>query len=367
MKCYIVLLILLYLILIMNCYDKQNVEHFSTYSGCNKIPTLLKKVMDEQNIKKNQEDYDYYIPCSYNSCEKDALMFENKEGKKIFLIDGCDWLASKLGLWELLKEYYNNDATLYMPPTYLLENNKDLKNFPSHFIENKNKRPDQMYVLKNYEQRQEGIKLTRDLDEIIKGRKNGWYLVQDYLYEPYQIDRRKINLRYYLLVICRNGNIEGYIHTDGFVYYTPKYYDEYDMDFDKHITTGYIDRKVYEKNPLTLQDFRNFLNNEQIDLSKKWDKNAEILMSKVMEAISKKICKNTKLKNNIRFQLFGCDLAPDVNLNVKLIEINKGPDLSAKDERDKQVKFDVQKDIFKLVDLNGENDIINTTKFIKIY
>ena len=50
-----------------------------------------------------------------------------------------------------------------------------------------------MYVLKNYAQRQEGIKLTRDLDEILDGYKNGWYLAQDYLYKPYLINKRKIN------------------------------------------------------------------------------------------------------------------------------------------------------------------------------
>jgi hypothetical protein len=372
MKAYIILLILLYLILIVQCYNKQNTEYFGNYySSCGYVPELLKKVMDEKNIKKNDKDYDFYIPCSYNDCEKDILGFENKNGKKLFLIDGCDWLASKLGLWELLKEHYGNDATLYMPTTHLLENEEDLNNFPTHFNKNKKNRPDQMYVLKNYEQRQEGIKLTRNLNEIINGLANGWYLVQDYVYDPYLINGRKINFRYYLLVICRNGNIEGYIHKDGFVYYTPKYYNEYDIDFDKHITTGYIDRKVYDTNPLTLIDFRNHLNKKQDGLSDKWDTNAEKLMNKVMEAISKKICKNNKLKNNVRFQLFGCDLAPDSNLNVKLMEINKGPDLSAKDERDKIVKFNVQKDIFKLLDPDEENNelnnIIKTTDFIKIY
>ena len=41
--------------------------------------------MEERNMKNDKEDYDYYIPCSYNSCEKDVLAFENKEkGKKIY-------------------------------------------------------------------------------------------------------------------------------------------------------------------------------------------------------------------------------------------------------------------------------------------
>jgi hypothetical protein len=370
MKKYIILLILLYLILIINYCENQQVEKFGDYfTDCGSVPELLEQVMTNRNMKNNTKDYNFYIPCSYNNCEKDILAFENKKGIKVFLIDGCDWLASKLGLWELLKEYYGKDASKYMPTTHLLENADDLENFPKHFEENKQKRPDQMYVLKNYAQRQEGIKLTRNLNEILIGLNNNWYLVQDYVYDPYIIDQRKINFRYYLLVICRNGKIEGYIHKDGFVYYTPKYYDQYDMDFDKHITTGYIDRKVYDDNPLTLQDFRDHLDKKDLGSSKIWNINAETLMNKVMDAISKKICQNKKLSEHVRFQLFGCDLAPDANLGVKLMEINKGPDLEAKDGRDKEVKLLVQKDIFTLVDPenNNINDNIKTTSFIKIY
>jgi len=48
------------------------------------------------------------------------------------------------------------------------------------------------------------------------------------------------------------------------------------------------------------------------------------------------------------------------------MEINKGPDLDAKDERDKAVKLKVQKDIFTIIDpINNEN--INNTRFIKIF
>lgn len=367
MKLYIIILLLLGLYLGLSYYNRY-VEKFGNYkSSCGSYPELLEKVMKERNMHHDNENYDVFIPCSYNNCEKDVLAFENKNtGKKLFLIDGCDFLASKLELWSLLKELYGKKATKYMPATFLLEKSDDMKEFPKHFEANKSKRPDQMYVLKNYAQRQEGIKLTRDINEIVNGLKDGWYLVQDYVYNPYIIDRRKINFRYYLLVVCIDGKIHGYIHKDGFLYYTPDYYDEKDMDFKKHITTGYIDRKVYELNPLTLQDFRNHLDKKKPGLSKVWDKSANKLMNRVMKAISKKICKNSKLDKHVRFQLFGCDLAPDANLGAKLMEINKGPDLGAKDERDKQVKLTVQRDIFKIIDPTSplEKD---ETRFVKIF
>ena len=74
---------------------------------------------------------------------------------------------------------------------------------------------------------------------------------------------------------------------------------------------------------------------------------------------------NPKLNNHVRFQLFGCDLAPSNNLDATLIEINKGPDLDSKDERDKKVKMQVLNDIFKIIDSKNINETLNT-RFIKI-
>jgi hypothetical protein len=360
-----IILITLLLIILMKNIKNTYKEHFGNYSSsCKDLPKFVTTVLDKRQMKYNNNDYDTYIPCTYNSCEKDILEFQNKKNKKIFIIDGCDLLASKLDLWDLLRYEYKDNAGEYMPTTHLLENKTDMYNFPRHFMKNKNKNPNQLYVLKNYEQRQEGIKLTRNLNEIMEGINKGWYLVQDYIYNPYLIDGHKINMRYYLLIVCRNNQIESYIHNNGFMYYTPKKYDPEDPDFNKHITTGYIDRKIYDINPLTHFDFRKYLENKKTGSSQLWDKNAKELFSKVMKAINRKICKNDKLSNHVRFQLFGCDLAPDENLNGKLIEINKGPDMGAKDLRDKKVKDTVMEDIFKIVDPLHKED--KNTGFIKI-
>ena len=367
MKFHTVFLVLLLVILIINYYDRPYIENFGNYkSSCGEYPDLLHKVMKERKMKENDDDYDIYIPCSYNDCEQEVTEFEGLNGKKLFLIDGCDWIASKMALWELLKEHHKSDASRYMPESYLLEKPEEIKRLKSNF------KKDKIYVLKNYAQRQEGIKLTKNLDEMINGLKDGWYLAQEYKYNPYTIDKRKINFRYYMLVVCADNKISAYIHSDGFLYYTPDYYDPQDgiptkdLTFNKHITTGYIDRKVYEVNPLTLEDFRVHLDKKGVGLRKKWNNSVETLMNKVMEAISKKICKNPKLDGNVRFQLFGCDVAPDADLGASLMEINKGPDLGAKDERDKQVKLQVQHDIFKIIDPNDENES-KTTRFVKIF
>ena len=57
------------------------------------------------------------------------------------------------------------------------------------------------------------------------------------------------------------------------------------------------------------------------------------------------------------------DVAPDNNLNVKVMEINKGPDLSAKDDKDDKVKNKVSEDVFRTVGLIKDNEM---SEFIKI-
>lgn len=365
MKLYLVFVILLFISISYFCFLLDYTEGFTNFKSKCDVPELLGKVMKEYNIKHNNQNWEYYIPCEYDTCEKNILNFENEKNKKLFLIDGCDWPASKLNLWRALKEAYGNNATQLMPKTYLLEDKTDMMDFERHFNEKNREKRGHMFVLKNYNQRQEGIKLVNKLEDIMEAKDNGFYLVQDYLYKPFLIDRRKINFRYYTLIICKNGVVNGYIHRDGFVYYTPEYYDENKMDFKKHITTGYIDRKVYEKNPLTLDDFRNHLDKIKPGLSKKWDENVRELMNKVVQALSKHMCNNKKLSQNIRFQVFGSDVAPTENLEAYLMEINKGPDLNAKDERDKQVKMNMQRDIFKLVE--DKETVMGKNRFEKIY
>ena len=110
------------------------------------------------------------------------------------------------------------------------------------------------------------------------------------------------------------------------MYYTPKYFNYKSKDKDSHITTGYIDRKVYSKNPLTLYDFYKYLDKNGYN-SKLLKDNIKNLFYNIMNALKEPICNNKNLKNTVRFQIFGADVAPDNLLNVKLIEINKGPDL----------------------------------------
>ena len=92
------------------------------------------------------------------------------------------------------------------------------------------------------------------------------------------------------------------------------------------------------------------------------DDNVKVLMRNISSAVAKRTC--TSYNDKIKFQIYGVDIQPDANLDVKLIEINKGPDLNSKDERDGAVKYKMQQDLFKVI---NPDQFGKTDNFIKVY
>jgi hypothetical protein len=365
----IVILILFFGILfILNYNQNELFSNYKTTCDDNWLPGLLKIALKERDIVLNKKEWDYYIPCSYNKCEKYSKDIEIEIGsdnkqRKLFMIDGCDKIASKLNLWYMINKKWNDMSIDIMPQTFNINNKNELENLKTHFNINIKIDPYIKYILKNNNQRQEGLKLINNINDIEKFNKD-YVLVQHFLNNPFILNGRKINLRYYTLIICKNGKVNGYICRNGFVYYTPKFFNKKSINIDRNITTGYIDRKVYEENPLTLEDFRKYLGQEKAN---KWDEEVKKKFKMVLEAIEPNICLN-KNDKHIRFQLFGSDIAPSKNLKAQFMEINKGPDVGAKDGRDREVKLNMLRGLLEIVENdNLTDDILNKIGYEKIY
>jgi hypothetical protein len=168
--------------------------------------------------------------------------------------------------------------------------------------------------------------------------------------------------------------MDVYVYQDGFMYYTKQKFVKGDISRENNITTGYIDRQVYQENPLTHEDFRAYLDSERdltspekhIKYSNK--KISDVIFNRIYELIKnimlcyrKKLdTKKSKFYDNITYQLFGADVSINDKLQPQIMEINKGPDLGAKDERDRNVKYGLVQDIFKIV---GGIEKCNENKF----
>lgn len=244
-----------------------------------------------------------------------------------------DLFCSKYKLYDILESNLSEELLIkYLPKTYLLGPKHDL----SEIVDG------ELYILKKNIQRQNGLCITKNAAKIQKAYQQNYVVCQKMLQDVFTINKRKINLRVYLLVTITSENPSFYVYNNGFIYYTKKDFVKNSTDPDVHITTGYIDRQIYENNPMTLKDLKQFIKEERYSIL---NQNILDCLQTLMSAYVS-ILKKYDTSAQTKFVMFGCDFAVASDLSCKLIEINKGPDLNYKDKRDKEVKYNLVKDTF---------------------
>lgn len=335
----------------------------------------LSDELNKYNIYKSDKNWNLYFPCGYDEINKEIDQMPVVENAKYFIIDNCDEMVAKDWLWKNIVSHYGVDiAKTMIPNGYILYDDNDVLRFNKEYDVNK------IYIMKKNIQRQEGLKITKSKDEILNGFNNGFVLVQELLQNPYIISGRKTNMRFYVLIICQKGKTTAYVHNDGFMYYTKDLFVSGSTEEGTNITTGYIDRKIYDENPLTHDDLRNYLDDpnrknlleiesklrsQNMKISQVYFDRIYQLLRAILVTFIGKIGKNNKFFNSSMFQLFGIDVAVDNTLNPMVMEINKGPDMGAKDKRDSDLKHGVMSDVLTIIGTVDKNDS-REPKFIKL-
>lgn len=369
-----------------NCHKSEYFDHTINNSSTNNIkwnrndcPYLMSKtlenVLNENKIFKDSANgWQIYFPCSYDEIEKEIDQMPVKNNAKYFIIDNVDTMTAKEWLWKNVVNHHGIEkAKTMIPNGYILYSSDDINRFNNEYDSEK------LYILKKNIQRQEGLKISNNKSEIMNGFKSNFVIAQELLQNPYIIDGRKTNMRFYVLVVCNSGNISVYVFNDGFMYYTKVPFRKNDPSIDVNVTTGYIDRDVYKVNPLTHEDLRNYLddpnrnlNHIEFNIRKQGLKISQIYFDRINELLRNvflsfvgNICVLKKFNNNVIFQLFGVDIAVNDMLQPMVMEINKGPDMGAKDTRDSELKHNVIRDMFRLIGVdvvaknnNGFNKIL---------
>jgi len=350
----VVMLVILFLRKV--CNFNPVTEMFTSYKRCERVPIkgLYRQILDEEGVDLEQDldKFDLYYPCGYNKIEKELRELTLKDYQNVFGICGCDTIASKSSLWKTLENYYGREkARQYMPESYILRNDEQLDNFKRIFD------PSRTYILKKNIQRKKGIKISNNLDEIVKARNDKFVLVQEKV-DSLIINKRRMNLRIYLVVKCREGYKELYMHDNAKCLYTSKDVDESKVnggtpeEFESLITNSYVtELNIYNKNPLTLNQLCEYV-------TKTFNVPKEIFMASIEEnlkvvfkALLTKLCNCENIHKNGQFQLFGADVILDESLKPYILEINKGPDMKHKDEADRLLKKKVIFDTFNLMNV----------------
>jgi hypothetical protein len=326
---------------------------------------ILQNVLDDNNFinvntQPDKNKWILYLPCGYTYIETELRKIkDNVKGKYIFGIKGCDLIVSKDKLWIMLVNKYGLEkAASIMPNTYILYDNSDIRRLiKDHYI-------NKIYIMKKNLQRKEGLFITDSITDINNGYGNGYKVAQTYIRNIYLVNRRKINLRVYLLIIVKDGNVIGYVYRNGKCIYTNKVYDDKQFDFESNITSYNVDPNIYNSNPQTFDDLRIYMNAADYNYDILFN-NIIINLQHTMAAISYILKATDNIKDATLFQLFGLDFIFTNSLKPYLLEFNKGPDFRYVNEVDKKLKGYIMRDIFNLVGL-GNMNISCQNNFIKL-
>jgi hypothetical protein len=333
----------------------------------------LKKVLEENKIENVSDNGNIVIPCTYDEIDEEIKKLNLQKDQSVHIIHNADHVSAKDYLWNRLVISAGIDRSkTMMANTYILNNPQDKERLKHDF------KKGGLYIMKKNIQRQEGLKITDSLDEILNAP-SSYVIAQELLQDPYTINvtkggikqgERKTNMRFYILVVCKEYNMDVYVFNNGFMYYTKEIWVKGSKDDGPNITTGYIDRWIYEENPLTHEDFKNYLDRKdrilsmaEKNISEQGLRISDVvfnriynLLREVFVCIIGKACDGTKLRNNVSFQLFGADIAVNDQLWPMCVEINKGPDLGSKDERDGSIKTKCTKDMLKIIGAVRDNE-----------
>lgn len=175
------------------------------------------------------------------------------------------------------------------------------------------------------------------------------------------INRRKINLRVYVIVTCDGVKSSMYVHKDGFVYYTTPRDERADyadsvLSHHQIVSSGYIDRSVYDSNPLTISQLLTFMGPGR---GSRLKKNMHECFKKVYASYASVLLENDVGDGVDRFVILGADVSPSSSCDVKLLEMNKGPDFIPKDNGgDKYLKRKVCEDVITLLRTGAYPDML---------
>lgn len=338
----------------------HNMLYQKTYYKCNtKHNPPTQNILNANNFTRQHtlsstQQPDLYIPCGYSNAELELfkLQREHVTQTKIFAISGCDILAGKDTLWQTLEKVYSRDgAKLLMPETYLTKSANDLDLCERFY------HPENIYILKKNIQRKEGILILDNLMNILATVKRDprYVIIQHYITNPFLIQKRKLNIRLYIAVVCTlSSGVKAYLYTQGKCIYTNQEYDHNNIaNSEAHLTSLNLDAQIYNHLPETFTELQNTIG--QVAYNFIWQK-IIYKIKQIFFAIQKEkaICQD--IKGTLNFQLFGVDVMLDDTLEPWILEFNKGPDMSYKTPKDEKLKKNLYQDLFCLVDLVNDKE-----------
>ena len=351
-------------------------EQFTNFYQCPDYKLLknLETVFEDNKIIRapSSSTSDLILPCGYNNVEEELDKLDDiKDNQKIYAIKGCDKLASKNELWGIFRNAYGfKGACEYMPNTYATNKPEEVALFKDNY------KPGALYFLKKNIQRKEGILLTRDYNQILEEAHIGEYkVIQEAVDDLYLIKKRKVNLRVYLLIMCKGGDVKGYLYHEGKCIYSNLEVSEdasngsngsNEIMREEHLTSLNLDVAIYKSAPESLKDLKKHLGEYKFNVL--WMRIRKIFGALMKAVVGERlVCNKKSLEGATSFQLFGADVIFTNKMKPYLLELNKGPSMKYMTENDEKMKLELTTDVMKqagVLEVNDEKELANKWQIV---
>ena len=177
-----------------------------------------------------------------------------------------------------------------------------------------------------------GIKITNNLEEILQSGGNA--VVQEYVERPLLINKRKFDVRVFLLLTSLEP-LQLFLYQEGIVSVCSEEYSQYRSQADSqsskatHLTNYSVNKTHHSfclKNQrLSLSELRRQLEREQgVDWGPVWDRTKEVCLNTVLSGLPqmREEFQRAGVKSLYScFKLFGCDILYDQQLKPWLLEV----------------------------------------------
>ena len=254
-------------------------------------------------------------------------------------------ICSKKLLFLNLKNYFeklNKKAFDIIPVTFhakAAHKDDGFTEFETYFNESAQTGSRNIWIIKPGENtnRGKGITVSSSLEEIrqIVSDKCAahTYIIQKYIENPLLINKRKFDIRCFVLMTSINSNIQGYFYTEGYIRTSSKEFTMKNLESKYiHLTNDAIQKnsedygKFEPANKMSYSDMQNYINLTHPEANINFERDILTQIRNIVvhsiHAIFRKIDPSKRLHS---FELFGYDFMVDENFKVWLIEANTNP------------------------------------------
>ncbi|CAI2368421.1 unnamed protein product [Moneuplotes crassus] len=270
-------------------------------------------------------------------------------------LEGNFHLSNKKALFYNMKslcDFLGEDVFTYLPKTFHIKEglfDQEFIRFEQHFKEHESElskegKSHNTWIIKPGENTNRGcgIQYCTSLEDIkeIVGRKvytasNGCprsYIIQKYLDNPFLYNKRKFDIRCFILVTAYGGNIQAYWAKDGYMRTASREFSLGNHSKYVHLTNDAIqkhcdDYSRYENgNKLSYNNFQKYLDKNHPELKCDFQRDVVAKLKKIalkgVESVYKGL---NPSKRQHMFEIFGLDYILDENLKPYLLEMNTNP------------------------------------------